>query len=91
MQKNKVLERQKQEEKQRLFQNSEYKRKMYNDEVLNNKIEKKREQQELLNILNNQNIYKSYSSNEPLIKPYGERYETNPIDRVYTVGGFEIK
>lgn len=86
------LKEQAKEAKKRMHDHIEYKRKMYEDEVLQNKIEKKREQSELMNILNNQTIYKYMApARELAIKPYVDKFETNEPDKLFTLGGFEFK
>lgn len=65
---------------------------MFEDEKLHKIIEKKREQQELYGILSNQSMYKfMVPSSEPVTKPYVDNYETNTIDKMYSVGGFDVK
>lgn len=56
-----------------------------------NKLDKRREQEELHNILSNQSMYKHLVPHkEHDIKPYVEKYETNDPDPQYTLGGFEV-
>jgi len=87
-----ILKSQEREEKKHIHDHIEYKQKMYEDELLSNKIEKRREQEELRNILNNQNRYKQLNpSNEVVIKPYKNEYENDQIDNNYTLGGFDLK
>jgi len=86
------LQDQARESKLRMYEHMEYKRKMFQDEQLQSKIEKKREQEELSNILANQTMYKQLSpTKEPTIKPYVDKYETCEPDKIYTLGGFEYK
>jgi hypothetical protein len=80
------------EEKARAHEHNAYKSKMYEDEKLHQRIEKKREQQELHNILSNQSMYKfMVPTSEPVTKPYVDNYETNAIDKMYSIGGFDVK
>lgn len=86
------LKEQAREAKQRLYDHMEYKRKMYEDEVLQTKMEKKREQEELYNILCNQSMYKQLvPAREPNIKPYVDKYETSEPDKIYTLGGVDLQ
>lgn len=78
-------------EKKVMYDHIEYKRKMYEDEKLNNYIDKKRKQEELRNILEQQSIYKyMLPAKEPSLKTYDARYETNEPDKLYTLGGIKV-
>lgn len=78
-------------EKQTMFDHIEYKRKMFQDEKLNGYIDKKRKQEELRNALEEQTIYKHYLPyNEPSLKSYDGRYNSNEPDKLYTLGGIKV-
>jgi len=64
---------------------------MYEDEKFNNYLDKKRKQEELHNILEQQTFYKHLvPPKEPSLNTYGNRYEPNEPDKLYTLGGFKV-
>eukprot|EP00344_Euplotes_crassus_P005681 CAMPEP_0197017568 /NCGR_PEP_ID=MMETSP1380-20130617/79618_1 /TAXON_ID=5936 /ORGANISM="Euplotes crassus, Strain CT5" /LENGTH=178 /DNA_ID=CAMNT_0042444689 /DNA_START=733 /DNA_END=1266 /DNA_ORIENTATION=- len=55
-------------------------------------VDKKRDQEELRDMLNHQNYYNSVNkTQEPDIKPYSEKYQTNSINNLSSLGGLEVE
>jgi hypothetical protein len=87
----KIQARKAQEEKKNAKDHIDYKQWMFETDQLQKKIDKKREQEELSNILTNQSMYKRMvPSAEPTIKPYSNRYQINQPNNMYTLGGFSL-